>query len=127
MDNRRQFLRVDAAVAVHYRLRESPERHLTTTVNVGGGGVCLLVPAPLPRGAYVEVELTLPGEPRVIPFTAQVAWCESAPPQGQHRCRAGLEILFIDRQDHDLLSRYCLKKLGGVPPGALDIPHSPKS
>ncbi|MBI3087302.1 MAG: PilZ domain-containing protein [Candidatus Omnitrophica bacterium] len=122
MDERRQFLRVDAAVAVHYRLRESPERHLTTTVDVGGGGVCLLVPEPLPRGAYVEVELTLPGEPRAIPFTAQVAWCDPAPPPGKTRCRAGLEILFIARQEHDRLSRYCLKKLGGLPPRPPDAP-----
>ena len=114
-EERRQFLRTTAAIPVKYRVPTAPEagERLGVTISVGGGGMCLSVAEPIAAGTPLDLRLMIPGEPKPIAMTAQVVWSESKAPESTARCRIGVEILFIDRQDHDILTRYCVKK-GGI-------------
>ena len=114
-EERRQFRRMPSKLVIQYSVRPSKESHLTTTVDIGGGGICFLVPQPIPRKSYVDCELTLPGGRRPITFTAQVAWCDPPPKAAKSRCRAGLEMIFIEQADQLALTRYCIK-LGELKP-----------
>jgi hypothetical protein len=110
-DGRRQFLRVAAAVPIRFRVAPAIAYTSSLTIDVGGGGVCLWVSEPLPLGAEVDAELALPTGP--IRFSGSVAWCDSIA-RGA-RGRAGIEILFINERDHQLLTRFCLTPVRSDP------------
>jgi hypothetical protein len=123
MQERRQFLRLDAKVPVRYQVIPSTEARLMPAANLGGGGICIFMPEPVLVGKLIELELTLPDPVRTIKFNGQVVWCkQEESPQGKLSFKTGIEILFIDGQDHKALTQFCIKRAGSIPPEALDIP-----
>jgi hypothetical protein len=58
-DERREYTRLDAALAGQFSLLEKGS-HALTTLNVSEGGVLFHCKEPLPAGAFVKVLLALP-------------------------------------------------------------------
>ncbi len=77
MQEPRRFVRIPAQLAVTYRVLPSAERIRSSTCDLAGSGVCLLVREPLVRGAQVQLELQLPDRERPLLATGEVMWCES--------------------------------------------------
>ena len=63
-DERREYARLEATLPGRYSALEKGS-HALTTINVSEGGVLFHAPEPLPTGAFVRVQLSLPpnGEP----------------------------------------------------------------
>jgi c-di-GMP-binding flagellar brake protein YcgR len=104
-EDRRQFLRIPAQVRIKYRVVPSQDMRVSITMELGGGGLSLLMPKPPERGAFVAVELMLPTG--VVRCSAQVAWADPKPVAGD-LYRVGLTIIEIGEKEHRMLSRYCL-------------------
>ncbi|MCE9582301.1 MAG: PilZ domain-containing protein [Planctomycetes bacterium] len=121
---RRDFVRVSADIIVRYRFqlisgatRKATEQVLTgATANLSGGG--LLLRGPLPDIAIVtelvtgkatlEVELTLPSDPRPILAKARCAWVETVD-EATMKCHLGLRFTQIAAEEKERIFRYVIR------------------
>ncbi|KAF0244700.1 MAG: hypothetical protein FD180_2292 [Planctomycetota bacterium] len=121
---RRDFVRVAADIAVRYRFRsvsrkdsDATDKVMTgATTNLSGGGLLLRGPIPeigivtqLVTGkATLEVELTLPNDPRPIPAKARCTWVETVEEETL-RCHLGLRFTEITPEDKERIFRYVIR------------------
>jgi hypothetical protein len=95
---RREFVRVDAHVAVTVRGVDEPLGGETSTLDVSGGGIRISDPWELPLGLDVRVELSLPGGDAVHALGRVVR----AAAEGEK----GISFDDLARPDEDRLIRY---------------------
>ncbi|MEK7465868.1 MAG: PilZ domain-containing protein [Planctomycetota bacterium] len=121
---RRDFVRVAADIIVRYRFRSVPRKDADATdkvlsgatTNLSGGGLLLRGPIPeisivtqLVTGkATLDVELTLPSDPRPIMAKARCAWVETVEEETL-RCHLGLRFTEITAEDKERIFRYVIR------------------
>lgn len=68
MSERRRYIRVDARVITWYRVggASAPEVYGALTKNLSAGGLLFETDEAVPPGAHIEVELKVPGSPKVL-------------------------------------------------------------
>jgi c-di-GMP-binding flagellar brake protein YcgR len=117
---RRDFVRVSTDIPVRYRFRAAGRKDEAllegATTNLSGGGLLLRGPIPeigmvtlLVTGkATLEVELTLPGDPRPVQAKARCAWVETVE-EDSMRCHLGLRYTEISAEDKERIFRYVIR------------------
>ena len=77
-ENRRKFARLDLALTVSYRVTDEPSQDEFSEVvssDISLGGIRLMTPAPLKRGAKLELEIVLPeDEENPLRADGEVVW-----------------------------------------------------
>ena len=115
MKEPRRFVRIQAQLPVTYRVLPSPAKIRSTTCDVAGSGLCLLVQEPLARGAQVQLELRLPDRDRPVTATGEVMWCEHHRVVGkseqQDLIKTGVRFLHLDGHDQDAILQYVASHL----------------
>ena len=107
-DERREYSRLEAALAGRFSLLEK-SAHPLTTVNVSEGGILFHCDEPLPSGAFVKVTLTLPsGE--VVECAVRVLRVLGA----REGFDVGTEIIHM-KHPHQRRFRLFLKQLKAAP------------
>jgi len=118
---RREFVRVNAEVAVRYRFLGHDATFQATgfvdgkTSNLSGGGMLLTasvadpdwIPGLLTEHIFIGVEIDLPGADGPVRALARAAWVEAAG-DGSGTCRIGLRFKEITRQDQDRLFNFVI-------------------
>lgn len=101
---RRDFVRVDAAVTVTIVVADPATRELrTTTLNISGGGMLVADAHGLDPGAPLDLELTVAeGEPPVRAHGRVVRQTDKGD--------KGIQIDGIDEQDRDRLVRFVMER-----------------
>lgn len=76
-------------------------------VNLGGGGICLRLREPVQTEELLALEISLPlTPPRQVHAVAQVIYVMPLTDQkGEEIYRAGMQFLFLDERDRDLIFR----------------------
>jgi hypothetical protein len=102
---------VIAAQTARYRPSIELEWHemLLAGVNVGGGGICINLPEPVQPEQLVNLEIHLPfAPPRQVQGVAQVIHVMKprAQKEGGILYPAGMQFIFLDERDRDLLFRH---------------------
>lgn len=121
---RRDFVRVSTDIPVRYRFRsvvkkdaDATDRVMTgATTNLSGGGLLLRGPIPeiglvtqLVTGkASLEVEITLPTDPRPVIAKARCAWVETVEEESL-RCHLGLRFTEISAEDKERIFRFVIR------------------
>ncbi len=86
---------------------DNQETHIqTTTENVGGGGVCVILNRPLERFSMVKLKLILPSDfAREIEADGRVVWivCSTNPATGKKSYDTGVEFVNLNEQDKKTL------------------------
>ena len=108
MQERRQFVRLDAHVGVKYWVLASEQPETTHTKDIGGGGVRLVVERALKQHTPLSVELMLPGRSKPVSFIGEVVWCESPSSASGHppHFEVGVQFLKIDPRGQQMLIQY---------------------
>ena len=110
MKEPRRFVRIPAQLPVTYRVLPSTTKIRSSTCDLAGSGLCLLVQDPLARGAQLQLELKLPDRERPMQATGEVVWCEHHRVIGKAEQRklskAGVRFLHVDPHDHDAILQY---------------------
>ena len=119
---RREFVRIRAALPVRYVFLDAKGDRLPPGVsegasgNLSAGGLLLQgripelswVPELLTQRMAMAVSLSLPGEFRPVETVARVAWIETIEP-ASHRCSLGLTFREITREDQDRVFRFVVR------------------
>jgi len=104
--SRRRHPRLDVSLPVEFVVRGpepagGPAAAPGRTGNVGGGGLLLIVPQPLPVGTSIGLTLYLPagplagrGEPRPVTAEAMVVWTDLST-EGSQEMRCGVGFTSI--------------------------------
>ena len=99
MSDRRRYPRIDLQLPLRYRmltkLGDAAPEGLSgsRTKNLGVGGLCVGSDTPLPEGAMLELELSLPSDKGEMPvrMAGRVAWCRA----GGSSCEVGVELVSV--------------------------------
>ena len=105
--NQRQHKRINANLSV--KLRSPDGRRASTEFirNISLGGVFIEMADPLPFGTDVELEFSLPVDPRLIRCRGFVVWStRTSPDQGQGREGIGVRLMDIGVRDMRLLNEF---------------------
>lgn len=110
MEERREFVRLDARVEVSFQMLPEGEAKRSMTKNISGGGICFFSDEVLQPGTHMRGTVKLPEQQEPLNFTAEVVW--SAPYEvigGKETWRGveiGVRFINISREDQDALTRY---------------------
>jgi len=105
VNERREFVRLSANVNIKWSkagaAQESAFQSQDMSLDIGGGGVCLIVYEKLPIGKELDLEIELPTG-KTISSKAKVAWIQEFEIIGAKQ-RKGYEIgaQFLDISDED--------------------------
>lgn len=82
-EERRKYVRLDAKVGVKYRVLErgQPTKE-SESKDIGGGGIRLHLNESLLKDTFLELEITLPAEPKPILAEGLVVWSEEVGKEG---------------------------------------------
>ncbi|MCD6499144.1 MAG: PilZ domain-containing protein [Deltaproteobacteria bacterium] len=99
--DRREFPRLDARVDVSMTFLADKDaiRQNFQSENLSLGGICMQTDQPVEQGAFVAVELNLPGGEETADLFAEVVW---ARPEGKDSYLLGLR--FIASSDDSLMN-----------------------
>ena len=95
----RRFVRKPIAAQIRCRGALGPGHLFFDTQDLSVGGAFLRSDLLLERGEELEVEFTLPGEPKVLSARARVAWVRRA--EGQSVGASGMGVQFYDLSPAD--------------------------
>jgi hypothetical protein len=96
-----QKARYTSSIALEWRELPGSE------VNLGGGGICIMLPQAVQPEEMVALEIHLPvTPPRQVQAIAEVIHASARTVQGAEKWRAGLQFLFLDERDRDLIFRH---------------------
>lgn len=115
MEERRRFVRLEAAIGIHYKTANSSLAGIPKRIGeISGGGVRFATGQQLQPGTQLELELMLPGESIPAQAKCEVVWSGRL---NQHRpYEAGVRFTEIDplqrgkviRVIHESLKARCL-------------------
>jgi c-di-GMP-binding flagellar brake protein YcgR len=113
---RRKFLRIEDSLPVRYtkavKKMEEVEFKDTIRVNIGGGGVKLILEENLPKGTILAMHISIPDpEEGFIPVfaTGRVVWSEVI--EENEKYGVGVEFLNIDEEDRRKIVKYVESRL----------------
>lgn len=116
MEERRKFVRIDAAWPVKFKILQSgEEKDSSRTTNVSAGGVRFYTNAVLNEGAVLELEMLIPADSVPIFSTGRVAWqgkvvwCRESDHKGKWPLEVGVEFTDMDAYDRERLQAYINK------------------
>jgi hypothetical protein len=108
-----RFQGYDDFVIAGHKARYTPNLPLEwhdlpgSEVNLGGGGICLMLPQAVHPEELVALELYLPvTPPRQVQAIGKVIHASPRTTKGSESWRAGLQFLFLDERDRDLIFRH---------------------
>lgn len=113
MDERRKFVRLNAAWPVKFKITGSSKSgERTRTLNVGLGGVRFYTNAVLEIGTILELELFIPADSlpvfsrgRVV-WQGRVVWRRELPEKDKWPLEIGVEFVGMDSYDLERLKDY---------------------
>jgi len=102
MEERRQFIRVGATMALHYRVTQSLATGTIPKLetNMSAGGMRLPLTQQLEPGTQLALEVILPGQ-APIQAKAEAIWSARRDNGGLYE--AGLRFIQVDQSDQDKL------------------------
>jgi diguanylate cyclase (GGDEF)-like protein len=100
--SRRSFSRVKTAVRGRFHILPGEELPLTT-IDVSEGGLGFVVDRSLPLGAFISVELRLPGTDREIVAAGRVVRAED---KGDGNHEAAIQLVEVPAEDRLLIEHY---------------------
>lgn len=108
-----KFQGYDDVVIAAQKARHAPatpvdwHEMLWAEVDLGGGGICISLPEPLQPDQLLNMEIHLPlSPPRQIQTVAQVIYVVKPEPGGDALFQAGMQFIFLDERDRDLVFRH---------------------
>jgi len=110
MDERRQYVRLDANLEVSYSVLKDAPLRKASMKNLGAGGVSFLTSEPLEVGLRLRVQVGLPHRKPVV-FSGEVVWSDLyertiAGSPVKDRYRTSLRILSIDAGDREAIRQF---------------------
>lgn len=119
MEERRRYVRLDTSIEVHYKVVGRIEEHRTSTKDIGGGGIRLILFERLDEGALLELEMAVPHEPGKIFAKGEVVWIDefvvSGPGGEERHFEAGIRFVEIAPDDREKLMKHVILGLGVSP------------
>jgi hypothetical protein len=117
MKDRRRYPRIEDRRRVSIALipeRPEPDRGLVTlsaeASDVSGGGIDVSTLTPITTGAFVRVDVPIPGPPRrTLTLSGIVRWCHVLP--STPRFMVGIEFLPLTDEDHRFWTEYSKRLL----------------
>ena len=99
MQERRMFQRIEDIVSVRYTTRKGKLKDVTLVKDLGGGGIRISLAEMLKPGTVVDLEITIPDDPRSFPAVGEVVWQEEVNISGESVGRyydTGIKFTEID-------------------------------
>jgi len=107
ISERRRYVRVDAKVIAWYRTEAVPtggsDALGALTKNLSAGGVLFETDEAIPVGAHLDVEMKLPGSPKIRKSVGRVARLEAL---GGGRYDVGIAFERIPDEDKEAIETY---------------------
>ena len=111
MNERRQFVRFQSWLTVHYNVVGQPQPHQSIARNTSPAGIGFLTKSRLTPGTVLAVSLEFPEQRRTVRFTGEVRW--SGPlllagenPESSRAFETGLRFVRIAADDQSFLMNY---------------------
>ena len=94
---KRLYQRKRLPLAVSYALLDKPECQGTTlSKDIGKGGVCIPLPAPLHRGSRLRLSIQLPRIRRPLSLWGEVIWQAPLLPSPSYRLETGIRFIQLN-------------------------------
>ena len=114
MQERRQFVRLDASVEVEHQVVKEPAAQISKSRNIGGGGIRLIIFERLQPNSEIKLKIKLPDNQPPINITGRVAWQEpfSISTEGEREhYDTGVEFTQINPADRARIEKFVFKYL----------------
>lgn len=85
-------------------------KHHGTSIDVSGGGMCLVATDPLPVGQHLDLSFTLPTQPEIRLDLLGVVRSVERAAEAEEGYMMGIEFMSIGEIDRDRLVRYIFQK-----------------
>lgn len=95
---RRKFKRFDAYISIRFRSPKTEHMVTTLTHDISRDGIKISTMEILRMGALLDVELTIPDDPRPIYVTGEIVWCKKLRGEDEG-CEYGVKFLKMDPVD----------------------------
>ena len=104
MEERRQFIRVEATMALHYHVTQSLATGTIPNLatNISAGGMRLSLACRLEPGTQLALEMIVPGQ-APIQATAETIWSTRGDKDNGGLYETGLRLIKADPSDQDRL------------------------
>ncbi|MBL7130434.1 MAG: PilZ domain-containing protein [Candidatus Omnitrophica bacterium] len=109
MQDRRKFVRLNAAVEVDYIVldSESQQREHTATKNISAGGICLIAHEQLRAGDILSLTFSLPNNESPIIVKGKVVWIKSFKVASEKESYdVGIEFIDINEVNRERIDKY---------------------
>lgn len=98
-EDRRTFERIEDFVGVRYKTRRARVKDVSSTKDIGGGGIQLSLPERLNPGTTVDLEITIPDISKPFSAVGEVIWIREVGISGDSVARyfdTGIKFIKID-------------------------------
>ena len=119
MEEKRKYVRLDTRLKINYRVLENPPPPINTEIlDIGGGGIRLLLAEPLKVKAVLDLEVYLPNETKPIHCQGRVVWIEEfsilqRAKEEKKTFEAGVEFTDVRLEDRDQIIKYVILGYAG--------------
>lgn len=110
---RRRFPRADFPCKIIVRKRGTITKFTSRIVNIGVGGVCVILNQEIPRYTYLELMIFLDDKQSPIDSDARVVWTVKKDIEEDIEVDTGIEFINLKQEDRsriDKIVKECLKK-----------------
>lgn len=124
---KRHTFRVEADIPVQYRhyYREREAFRSTRSLDISSGGIRLLCPEEIQAGAFLTLNISVPGpNARNVFCTVQVVWTTQRPDKERI---AGCKFLDLEEASEDAIIGYCFEKQRELMKEMVQVSDSGKS
>ena len=97
-DERRSHVRFNKDLEVEYSVEKRPHLKKSKSLNLSKGGVKLLMDEKLPKGAILDLKMSLPEKKQTIEIEAEVVWTKDVDEKdlsGKRFFHSGLKFIAI--------------------------------
>ncbi len=112
MQERRQFLRLDTRLPLHYGLLPSGPKQPAVSSNLSAGGLRLVAQAHVQPETRLWIELQLPGRTAPVAFIGEVVWSEQRDLKGVSPVEIGVRFVEIAPDDLQAVLQYVIDSAG---------------
>ncbi|MBI5507399.1 MAG: PilZ domain-containing protein [Deltaproteobacteria bacterium] len=113
--NQREHKRVAATIGVKVRSPDGRRASAEKIRNISLGGVFIEMDDPLPFGTDIDLEFTLPEDPRVVQCKGFVVWSTKTSPERAEGLKGiGVRLMDIGVRDMRLLNEFIEEQLKQV-------------
>lgn len=105
--SRREYKRVSASISVKLRSPDGTRSSTAEIRNISLGGVFIVMKDPLPFGTDIDLEFSVPINPRVVRCKGFVVWStKTSPERGGGLKGIGVRLMDIGVREMRLINRY---------------------